>query len=59
MTCAQCQGWMLEERRVDFSPDTFVWRCIHCASIADPMKDSVQSSPSPEYLLLEAGKVCH
>ncbi len=23
MMCAQCQGWMLEERRVDFSPDTF------------------------------------
>ncbi len=38
MSCVRCQD-LLVERRPDFSPDTFIWRCIHCASIADPGAD--------------------
>ena len=59
MTCEECQGWMLEARRTDFSPDTFVWRCIHCASIADPWNDPIRSSRLGKQLLLGPVKMLH
>jgi hypothetical protein len=43
---------MLEERRMDFSPETYVWRCIHCASIADPEKDQKRRAVLGKHLVL-------
>jgi hypothetical protein len=37
MTCGRCKGLMVDEWRPDFSPETFVWRCINCGSIVDPL----------------------
>ncbi len=37
MTCRKCQGLMVEEWRADFSPETYVWRCINCGRITDPL----------------------
>ena len=37
MTCKRCNGFMVDEWRPDFSPETFVWRCINCGSIVDPL----------------------
>ena len=57
MTCQQCRGWMLEERRMDFSPETYVWRCISCASIADPWTD--QRRKERKHMLVETVKILH
>ena len=57
MTCQQCRGWMLEERRMDFSPETYVWRCISCASIADPWTD--QRRIERKHMLVETVKILH
>jgi hypothetical protein len=37
MTCGRCKGLMVNEWRPDFTPETFVWRCINCGSIVDPL----------------------
>lgn len=37
MTCGRCKGFMVNEWRPDFTPETFVWRCINCGSILDPL----------------------
>jgi hypothetical protein len=37
MTCGRCRGLMVNEWRPDFTPETFIWRCINCGSIVDPL----------------------
>ncbi|HXF92542.1 MAG TPA: hypothetical protein VNK46_07275 [Nitrospiraceae bacterium] len=37
MTCERCQGLMVEEWRPDFSPESYIWRCINCGAITDPL----------------------
>ena len=37
MTCGRCKGLMVNEWRPDFTPETFIWRCINCGSIVDPL----------------------
>ncbi|MCC2641852.1 MAG: uncharacterized protein K0S45_2265 [Nitrospira sp.] len=37
MTCKRCKGLMVDEWRPDFTPETFVWRCINCGSVVDPL----------------------
>jgi hypothetical protein len=59
MTCKRCQGWMLEERRMDFSPDTFVYRCIHCACVADPWLDQQALARAGKQLLVESVNLLH
>lgn len=28
---------MVNEWRPDFTPETFIWRCINCGSVVDPL----------------------
>ena len=37
MTCGRCKGLMVNEWRPDFTPETFVWRCINCGHVFDPV----------------------
>ena len=37
MTCRKCQGFMVEEWRPDFSPETYISRCINCGLIEDAL----------------------
>ncbi len=37
MTCQKCKGFMVEEWRPDYSPETAVMRCINCGLILDPL----------------------
>jgi hypothetical protein len=53
MTCGRCKGLMVDEWRPDFSPETFVWRCINCGSVTDPLIEQNRRSGFAEQLLLE------
>ena len=53
MTCGRCKGLMVDEWRPDFSPETFVWRCIKCGSIVDPLIEQNCRTRLAELLLLE------
>jgi hypothetical protein len=57
MTCGRCQGFMVDEWRPDFSPETFVWRCINCGSIVDPLIEQNRRSKVSEQLLFEPVEV--
>jgi len=37
MTCRKCMGFMVEEWRPDFSPESTAFRCINCGLILDPL----------------------
>lgn len=37
MTCRKCRGFMVEEWRPDFSPETYISRCINCGLIEDAL----------------------
>ncbi len=37
MTCRKCQGFMVQEYRADFTPESNVWRCINCGLMIDPL----------------------
>ena len=53
MTCGRCKGLMVDEWRPDFCPETFVWRCINCGSVTDPLIEQNRRSGFGEQLLLE------
>ncbi len=53
MTCRRCQGLMVDEWRPDFSPETFVWRCINCGSLVDPLIEQNRRARAAEQLLME------
>lgn len=54
MTCGRCKGLMVDEWRPDFTPETFVWRCINCGSIVDPLiEQNRRGGHMSEHLLLE------
>ncbi len=54
MTCGRCKGLMVDEWRPDFTPETFVWRCINCGSIRDPLiEQNRRSAHMNEQMLME------
>jgi hypothetical protein len=44
---------MVDEWRPDFTPETFVWRCINCGSIVDPLIEQNQRARATEQMLME------
>jgi len=44
---------MVDEWRPDFSPETFVWRCINCGSLVDPLIEQNRRARAAEQLLME------
>jgi hypothetical protein len=50
---------MLEERRMDFSPDTFVYRCIHCACVVDPWFDQEGQVSAMKQVLVASVNLSH
>jgi hypothetical protein len=50
---------MVDEWRPDFSPETFVWRCINCGSIVDPLIEQNRRTRLAEQLLLEPVEAVH
>jgi hypothetical protein len=57
MTCGRCKGLMVDEWRPDFSPETFVWRCINCGSVVDPLIERNRGTHLAEQLILERVEV--
>lgn len=54
MTCGRCKGLMVNEWRPDFSPETYIWRCINCGSIVDPLiEQNRKLKGSAEAILVE------
>jgi hypothetical protein len=37
MTCQKCNGFMIEERQPELSPDMVGHRCINCGLFLDPL----------------------
>jgi hypothetical protein len=60
MTCKRCKGLMVNEWRPDFSPETFVWRCINCGSIIDPLIAQNRSTNGRDgHVLMEPIEIMH
>jgi hypothetical protein len=55
MTCQKCKGFMVDEWRPDFSPESYVWRCINCGLILDPLiKQNRYSKSCTQHTVPEA-----
>lgn len=37
MTCQKCNGLMVEEWRPEFTPESYVQRCLNCGLLLDPV----------------------
>ncbi len=37
MTCQKCNGLMIEEWRPEFTPESYVQRCLNCGLLLDPV----------------------
>ncbi len=60
MTCTRCKGLMVNEWRPDFTPETFVWRCINCGSIIDPLiAQNRSTSRQAGHILMEPLETMH
>ncbi|MGQ0811080.1 MAG: hypothetical protein ACT4OO_07630 [Nitrospiraceae bacterium] len=60
MTCGRCQGLMVEEWRPDFTPETYIWRCINCGSILDPLiAQNRLLSQQEKHLVLQPVELVH
>ncbi|MGH7255063.1 MAG: hypothetical protein ACREI3_04730, partial [Nitrospirales bacterium] len=54
MECRKCQGLMVEEWCADDLDDAFIWKCVNCGAMVDPIILRNRGGPfSPLCLALE------
>ena len=49
MTCRRCQGLMVQEWCSEFfSWEAYVWKCLNCSAVVDPVISRNQGFVAPE-----------
>lgn len=55
MECGKCRGLMIEEWMADELDEAYVWRCVNCGAMMDPM---IQRNHQPKKEAVPAASCC-